>query len=103
MGRGEEREGEREKGGGGEREREDEREMGAESALQLQYKEKTTMAQQSAGHDNNYEILTYKRFKRTLINHYDADTQSAKFRGNHLCQATKRHFNNSETVKNDEK
>ena len=30
-------------------------------------------------------------------------TQSAHFRGNPLCQATKRHLNNSQTVKNDEK
>ena len=34
-----------------------------------------------------------KRFKRTLI-YFDADTQYANFRGNPLCQATKRHLNN---------
>ena len=34
----------------------------------------------------------HKRFKRTLI-YYDAGTQSAKFRGNPFCQATKRHLN----------
>ena len=43
-----------------------------------------------------------KRFKRTLI-YYDTDTQYANFRGNPLRQATKRHLNNSKTVKNDEK
>ena len=43
-----------------------------------------------------------KRFKTTLI-YYDTDTQYANFRGNALRQATKRHLNNSETVKNDEK
>ena len=40
------------------------------------------------------KILTHKRFKRTLI-YYDTDTKSAIFRGNPLCQATKRHLNNS--------
>ena len=37
---------------------------------------------------------TYKRLKRTLIC-YDTDKQFANFRGNPLCQATKRHLNNS--------
>ena len=38
-------------------------------------------------------IQTHKRFKRTLV-YYVTDTQSANFRGNPLCQATKRHLNN---------
>ena len=42
------------------------------------------------------------RFKRTLI-YFDTDTQYANFWGNPLCQATKRHLNNSERVKNNEK
>ena len=33
-------------------------------------------------------------FKRTLI-YFDTDTQSATFQCNPLCQATKRHLNNS--------
>ena len=41
-----------------------------------------------------YKIRTHNRFQRTLI-YYDIDTQSAHFRGNPLCQATKRHLNNS--------
>ena len=52
-------------------------------------------------HGHEYKLLkpstlvqTHKRFKRTLI-YYDADTQSANFRGNPLRQATKRHLNNS--------
>ena len=48
------------------------------------------------------KIQTHERFKRTFI-YYDIDTQSAHFRGNPLRQATKRHLNNSSTVKNDEK
>ena len=36
-----------------------------------------------------FKILTHRRFKRTLI-YYDTDTQSTNFRGNPLCQATKR-------------
>ena len=43
-----------------------------------------------------------KRFKRTLI-YFNTDTQYANFRGNPFCQTTKRHLNNRETVKNDEK
>ena len=35
--------------------------------------------------------------------YYDTYTQYAHFRGNPLRQATKRHLNNSYTVKNDEK
>ena len=41
-------------------------------------------------------------FQRTLI-YYDTDTESANFRGNSLCQATKWHLNNSLMVKNNEK
>ena len=48
------------------------------------------------------EIEKHKRFKRTLI-YYDIDTHYANFEGNPLLQATKRHLNNSETVKNNEK
>ena len=33
-------------------------------------------------------IQTHKRFRKTLI-YFDTDTQSANFRGNPLCQATK--------------
>ena len=43
--------------------------------------------------------LTHERFKRMLI-YYDTDTQSANYGGNPLCQATKRHLNNSWMVKN---
>ena len=43
-----------------------------------------------------------KRFKRTLI-YLNTDTQYTHFRGNPLYQATKRHLNNRQTVKNDEK
>ena len=32
---------------------------------------------------------------------YDTDTQSANCRGNPPCQVTKRHLNNSQTVKNE--
>ena len=42
-----------------------------------------------------------KRFKQRLI-YFNTDTQYAHFRGNSLCEATKRHFNNRYTVKNDE-
>ena len=45
--------------------------------------------------------ITHNGFKRTLIYH-DTNTQSAKFRANPLCQATKRPLNNSQTVKNHE-
>ena len=41
-----------------------------------------------------------KRFKRMLI-YFDMDTQYEHFRGNPLCQATKRHLNNRRTAKND--
>ena len=36
--------------------------------------------------------LDAKRFKRTLI-YFDTDIHYAHFRGNPLCQATKRHLN----------
>ena len=36
---------------------------------------------------------THKRFKRTLF--IKTETQSANFRGNPRCQATKRHLSNS--------
>ena len=40
------------------------------------------------------QIQSHIRFKVTLI-YYDTDTHSANCRGNPLCQATKRHLNNS--------
>ena len=43
-----------------------------------------------------------KMFKRTLI-YYDTDTQYSYFRGSPLRQATKRHMNNRQKVKNDKK
>ena len=43
---------------------------------------------------------THKRFKRTLF--IRTKKQSTIFQDNPLCQATKRHLNNSWTVKNDE-
>ena len=49
-----------------------------------------------------YKIQTHKRLKRMLI-YYDANTRSANFQGNPLCQATKWHLNNSLVVKNNEK
>ena len=43
-----------------------------------------------------------KRCKQTLF-YFNTNTQYAPFRGNPLYQATKRHLNNRETVKNDAK
>ena len=43
-----------------------------------------------------------KRFKRTLI-YFNTDTQYANFARKSLYQATKRHLNNRQTVKNDDR
>ena len=47
-------------------------------------------------------IQTHRRFKRTL-SYYDTDNTMQIFLGNPLLQASKRHSNNSEMVKNNEK
>ena len=51
--------------------------------------------------DDLERIQTDERFKRTLF--IRTKTQPAIFRGNPLYQAIKRHLNNIQTVKNDEK
>ena len=50
------------------------------------------------------QTQTHTKFKTTLI-YYDTDTQSANFRGNPLCQATKRHLTvkRLKTMKNDKR
>ena len=50
-------------------------------------------------------VLKRSKHKKVQANltDFDTDTQYATFRENPLCQATKRHLNNRQTVKNDEK
>ena len=45
-------------------------------------------------YSDHYINQTRKGLKRRLI-YYDTNTQSAKVRGNPICQVTKRHLNNS--------
>ena len=48
-------------------------------------------------------LLWTSKHKKVQMNAYLKQTQDANFQGNSLCQATKWHLNNRQTVKNDEK